>query len=157
MNQKLFILIIALGTSWTESLPIGGAFASSSSAESTATPSPVIIVHPNNPLTEIDPQFLSRAFLKKKTEWPHGEVIKPVDLKPTIPIRQVFSKYVLGRTVPEVKVYWQQNIFSGHKIPPPEFDAEEEVVAYILRTPGAIGYVSSKTKTAGSKILSLRK
>jgi len=149
MNKKLFILITALGILRTEALPGTGAFA--------ASPTPIIIVHPDNPSTEIDPRFLSRVFLKKKTEWPDGQIIKPVDLKPSTPVRQAFSNDLLGRTVPEVKVYWQQNIFSGHKVPPPELDAEEEVVAYVLRNPGAIGYVSSGTRIGDSKILSLKK
>jgi len=39
-------------------------------------------------------------------------------------------------------VYWQRKMSQG-VTPPPVRTTDEEVVAYVARTPGAIGYVSS--------------
>jgi ABC-type phosphate transport system substrate-binding protein len=41
-----------------------------------------------------------------------------------------------------VKSYWQQQIFSGRDVPPPEKQTENDVVAFVRSNPGAIGYVS---------------
>ena len=38
-------------------------------------------------------------------------------------------------------MYWQQRIFSGRDVPPPEFELDREVVEYVLKHAGAIGYV----------------
>ena len=38
--------------------------------------------------------------------------------------------------------YWQQMVFSGRELPPPELDSDEDVVRFVLKYPGAIGYVS---------------
>jgi hypothetical protein len=52
-----------------------------------------------------------------------------------------------------VKSYWQQLIFSGRGVPPPELDTEEEVIRYVGRHPGALGYVSSYGEVGGVKVV----
>lgn len=102
-----------------------------------------VIVNPNNPSVAVDREFLADAFLKKTTTWPKGgETIRPVDLPPRSAVRRQFSEEILHRSVAEVKGYWQQRIFSGRDVPPPELDADEDVVRYVLKYEGAVGYVS---------------
>src|SRR4051812_20972356 len=87
-----------------------------------------LIVNPANGVTALDRKFLADAFLKKTTRWPGGELIRPVDLGTESAIRRRFSEDVLGRSVAAVKSYWQQMIFSGRAVPPPELDSDEEVI-----------------------------
>lgn len=122
----------------------------------TTQPAFRLIVHPGNGASGLERRFIADAFLKKTTRWPNGEVIRPVDLGPSSPIRHSFSEEVLGRTVDAVKSYWQQAIFSGRDVPPPEFDSEDDVVKYVLKHPGALGYVSTSVNLAGAKVVSLR-
>ena len=105
-------------------------------------PSYRIIVHPENPTSKAPRQFLASAFLKEVTRWDGGESLRPVDLKPQTTTRRRFSESVLNRSVAAVKSYWQQRIFSGRGVPPPELDSDEAVVAYVLKHRGAVGYVS---------------
>jgi ABC-type phosphate transport system substrate-binding protein len=63
---------------------------------------------------------------------------------------------VLKRSVAAVKSYWQQKVFSGQNVPPPELDSDQQVVTFVLRNPGAVGYVSSAANVEGVKTLSLR-
>ena len=116
----------------------------------------VVIVHPNNGVTSLERQFLADAFLKKATSWPSGNVIRPVDLAPGSSARRQFSEEVLHRSIAEVKGYWQQRIFSGRDVPPPEFDTDEDVVAYVLRHDGAVGYVSNGAALRGTKTVVVR-
>jgi ABC-type phosphate transport system substrate-binding protein len=125
------------------------------SGESRA-PSYEMIVNPSNPTTSVDREFLASAFLKKTTEWPSGEVIRPVDLPQSSPVRRRFSDEVLHRSVSEVKSYWQQRIFSGRDVPPPELDTDDQVVTYVLRHAGAVGYVSAEAALNGTKVLEVR-
>jgi len=115
-----------------------------------------IIVNASNSTGSVDRDFLAGAFLKKTTEWPSGEVIRPVDLPPDSPVRRRFSEEVLHRSISEVKGYWQQRIFSGRDVPPPELDSDDEVVGYVLRHPGAVGYVSGGAALNGTKVLTVR-
>jgi ABC-type phosphate transport system substrate-binding protein len=124
-----------------------------------AQPNPppyVVIVNPRNDLASVDRKFLEDAFLKKVTRWPNDETIRPVDLPARSPIRRRFTMEVLGRTVDAVKLYWQQRIFSGRDVPPPELDTDAEVVQYVLRHGGAVGYVSGGASLDGSKVLGVR-
>jgi hypothetical protein len=50
-----------------------------------------------------------------------------------------------------VKNYWQQRIFSGRDLPPPELDSDEAVVSYVLSHRGALGYVSGAAKLDKAK------
>jgi ABC-type phosphate transport system substrate-binding protein len=115
-----------------------------------------VIVHPTNPATTVDRRFLEDAFLKRAVRWPNGKVIRPVDQSSKSTARSSFSKDVLNRSIGAVKAYWQQRIFSGTDIPPPEFDSDEQVVAYVLKYDGAVGYISGAANLGGSKALSLR-
>jgi ABC-type phosphate transport system substrate-binding protein len=123
-----------------------------------ADPPPVyqVIVNPNNPYTSVPRRFLVDAFLKKTTTWASGDVIRPVDLGPKSPVRARFSEDVLRRSVAEVKSYWQQRIFSGGDVPPPELASDEEVVSYVLKYPWAVGYVSGGAKLDGTKTVTIR-
>src|SRR5688500_7955844 len=115
-----------------------------------------VIVHPENGVREVERKFLSDAFLKKTTGWPGGEQVRPVARPADSPIRRRFSQHVLGRTLPAVKSYWQQLIFSGRDVPPPELDTEDKVVEYVRKNRGAIGYVSPQADVSGVKVLSIQ-
>jgi len=114
-----------------------------------------IIVHPDNPVTSVDRQFLADAFLKKVTRWPDHRVMHPVDLRASAAPRSHFSKEVLKRSVAAIKAYWQQRIFSGRGVPPPELGAEDDVVAYVLKYNGAVGYVSAAADLKGAKAVTV--
>ena len=115
-----------------------------------------VIANPTNPITGVERRFLAQAFLKKATQWSDGEVIRPVDLAGDAPARRHFSEDVLERTVAAVKSYWQQVIFSGRGVPPPELDSEKAVIAYVLANKGAIGYLPAGTDPGGARVVKVR-
>ncbi len=123
-----------------------------------AGPAPdfIIIVHPSNESTAVERSFLEEAFLKKITQWPSGEVIRPVDLGPSSPVRRKFSEQILNRSVEAVKGYWQQRIFSGRDTPPPELETDDDVVAFVLKHEGGIGYVSGAAALHGARPLGVK-
>ena len=115
-----------------------------------------VIVHPNNSAISLDRRFVEDAFLKKIAAWPGGTVIRPVDLAAYSPVRRKFTEDILNRSVEAVKGYWQQRIFSGRDVPPPELDTDEDVIAYVLKYEGSIGYVSGSANLRGTKALAVR-
>lgn len=132
------------------------AVASPSPSPSTPRPGFQVIRNPDNPIDAVDRQFLEDAFLKKKTSWPTGAVIRPVDLAPAAPVRRRFSDEVLRRPVDAIRSYWQQRIFAGRELPPPELETDADVVRFVLREPGAVGYVSSTAALNGTKVLNIK-
>lgn len=119
-----------------------------------------VIVNARSPIESLDRRSLANMFLKKVRRWPEDGAILPVDLGAESPARRHFSEEVLNRSVAGVKSYWQQLIFSGRDLPPPELATDEEVIQYVSKTPGAIGYISNSRSDALSskdvKALSLR-
>jgi len=115
-----------------------------------------LIVNPKNDATGVDRRFVADAFLKKITRWPDGESVHPVDLSAESLARARFSEEVIRRSVPAVKSYWQQLVFSGRDVPPPELDRDEDVIAYVLRFPGGIGYVSGAADVDRVKVVTIK-
>ena len=115
-----------------------------------------IICHPDNAGGATDRQFLEDAFLKKTRFWPSGTAIRPVDLTAASPVRRQFSEEILRRPVDAVRNYWQQRIFAGRDLPPPELEADADVVNFVLRNRGALGYVSASSPLSGARVLTVR-
>jgi hypothetical protein len=114
-----------------------------------------IIVHPSNPARNVESSLVADLFLKKVTRWGHGEAARPLDQRPDSAVRRAFSSKILKKTVTAVRSYWQQRIFSGRDVPPPELDSDEAVVDYVSRNPGAVGYVSAAAKLGPTRELNL--
>jgi len=115
-----------------------------------------VVVNPGNPLTAVERQFVLDAFLKRATRWENGDALHPVDLIADSPVRRRFSQDVLGRPVSAIQSYWQQAIFSGRDVPPPELDTDEAVIQYVLKYRGAVGYVSETADTHAVKIVTVK-
>lgn len=101
-----------------------------------------VIVNAANPVTSMSRADVAKLFLKKTAAWESGTPAAPVELPGTAKAREAFAREVLNKTVSQVKSYWQQQIFSGRDVPPPEKPTENDVVAFVRSNPGAIGYVS---------------
>jgi ABC-type phosphate transport system substrate-binding protein len=123
-----------------------------------ATPAPGfrVIVNAANPTVNVERRFLADLFLKKITRWPSGDGARPVDERDESPARQRFSEEVLERSVASVKNYWAQQVFSGRNVPPPELDSDDDVVRFVLKNAGAVGYVSAGTAPGGTKTLTVK-
>jgi ABC-type phosphate transport system substrate-binding protein len=110
-----------------------------------------VIVNAKNPATKLSKEFVTDAFLKKRTRWSGDSIIHPVDLPQSHSTRAKFSRAVLGRDVGAVRRYWAQLVFSGRGVPPPEVTDEDAVIAYVAKNAGAIGYVSATATLSGVK------
>jgi ABC-type phosphate transport system substrate-binding protein len=129
--------------------------APSAGAQSPAPPAFRVIVNGANPYARLQRDFVANAFLRKTSRWGHGEMIRPVDQDGDSAARRRFSSDVLRRSVSAVRSYWQQLIFSGRGLPPPELDSDQAVVGYVARNRGAVGYVSGSADVSGVKVVSV--
>lgn len=115
-----------------------------------------VIVNADNPAAAVEREFLADAFLKRVSRWPAGETIEPVDLRSDSPVRAQFSVVVLRRSVAAVRSYWQQRIFAGRGVPPPEVDSDSAAIHYVKKHRGGVGYVSRDADIREVKVLALR-
>jgi ABC-type phosphate transport system substrate-binding protein len=115
-----------------------------------------VVVNEANGVSSISRGDLAKIFLKKSGKWSDGSKADPVDLVADSPARASFSEDVLGKSVSAIKSYWQRLVFSGRGVPPAEKPSDAEVVAYVKKTPGAVGYVSAGADVAGVKVLDIR-
>jgi hypothetical protein len=133
-------------------LAISWLVSTSARADSPPAESFVVIVNVRNPARSADRDFVADAFLKKASRWDDGEALRPGDLRTSAAARRAFSTAVLQRSVAAVRSYWQQCIFSGRNVPPPELDSDEAMLRYVAKYRGAVGYVSGATKLDGSNV-----
>jgi hypothetical protein len=102
-----------------------------------------LVVNRANELHSLPVGAVSDYFMRKKTSWPDGTAVKPIDLLVESKARQAFSYAVLDKSASTVRMFWQRQVFSGRIAPPPEVPTELALLAYVGENPGAIGYVSA--------------
>lgn len=116
----------------------------------------VIIAHPAVAADRLERRELERIYLGKTSRWADGVAVAPAMLKEG-PVHAEFVADCLDRPVHRFVTYWRQMVFTGKGVPPAGFDREQELVAYVAATPGAVGYARPGTAAAaaGVKILPL--
>ena len=116
----------------------------------------VVIVNPQSSVDSVDRDFLRDAYLKKTTEWGSGETIRPIDLTAKYAARDRFTEQVVRKTPAQLKTYWNQQIFSGKGVPPPEAEAPADVIEYVLANKGAVGYIPADVDAGKAKVIRIR-
>ena len=116
-----------------------------------------VIVNPENKIDEVDRDFLRDVYLKKATEWGDGATVRPVDLSARHPVRDRFRDDVLRKTATaQLHSYWNQQIFSGKGVPPPEAESTADEINYVLANPGGVGYLPHDADPGRAKVVRLR-
>lgn len=136
---------------------IAASAAAQPSSDRASTREFVVVVNAANPAESIDRDELSKMFFKRLVKWPNGVAVDPIDLPPAVQPRIAFSKSVHRKPVGAIRAFWQQQIFSGRDVPPPEKNSDADVIEYVSRNPGAVGYVSATQQLqSGVKAVEIR-
>jgi ABC-type phosphate transport system substrate-binding protein len=103
----------------------------------------VVVVHPSVAGINVRRGDLAAVFLKKAARWGTGATAVPVDQSGTSPVRNAFSQAVLGMPVATAVQYWQKQMFETNPLRPPVVKGTDaEVLAFVEKNAGAVGYVS---------------
>src|ERR1700691_6360445 len=94
---------------------------------------------------------LKRVFLEEKMALADGSHVEPV-IERSGRVHAAFLEY-LGMSEDDLQTYYRTLVFTGKGSMPKELGSDAEVVAYVARTRGAIGYVSSRATVGGVKEL----
>jgi ABC-type phosphate transport system substrate-binding protein len=111
-----------------------------------------VIVNVANPIEGLTKPEAARLFLTRTT-WDSGEPAYPVDLAATSPVREEFSRDVLGVSAAAAVQQWKR----AEAEAPPSMATDREVLAFVRLKRGAIGYVSSAANVQGVKVVAIIK
>jgi hypothetical protein len=114
-----------------------------------------IIANPGVKSSSLAPEELKGVFLLTKISLKDGSPVEPV-LDTDSALHEAFIKDYLGKTDAALQAYYRSLIFTGKASMPKTFRTEAEVVAYVAKTKGAVGYVSTGTDTTGVKVLEVK-
>lgn len=113
-----------------------------------------IIANPGVKTGTISARDLKRVFLLQQRTLADGSSVVPV-LQRSGPVHAAFLKQYLDRASEELQAYYQGLVFTGKGSMPRQMSSDAEVLAYVAKTKGAIGYVSTSASTAGVKVLAV--
>ena len=97
---------------------------------------------------------LKRIFLEENRSLDDGTHIEPV-LEKNGSAHRTFLQEYIGRTDDDLQTFYRVLVFTGRGSIPKELGSDAEVVAYVSRTRGAIGYISAESSTLGVKTLAI--
>jgi hypothetical protein len=69
---------------------------------------------------------------------------------------EAFIKEYLGKNDTALQAFYRSLVFTGKASMPKSLASDAEVVAYVAKTKGAIGYVSNAASTEGVKVLQVK-
>jgi TonB family protein len=97
---------------------------------------------------------LRKVFLEEQNTLRDGTHVEPV-LKKGGPTHQAFLRECLGRTDDDLQTHYRVLVFTGKGSMPKELGSDAEIVAYVAKTRGAIGYVSAEASAEGVKTIAI--
>lgn len=97
---------------------------------------------------------LKSVFLQEKLALRDGTRVEPV-LEKGGEAHTAFLREYLNRNDDDLQTYYRALVFTGRGAMPKQLGSDAEVVIYVAKTRGAIGYVSASTTAEGAKILAV--
>jgi hypothetical protein len=114
-----------------------------------------IIANESVTATSVSAEELKGIFLATKTSLSDGSHVVPV-LEKGGPVHEAFLKEYLSKSDSALETYYRSLVFTGKASMPKTLGADAEVVAYVTKTKGAVGYVAADAATDGVKVLEVK-
>lgn len=117
----------------------------------------VLIITNNNVAEDtMTEDQIKDIFLGKKIKWADNKKVHFAILKNETIHKQFLEAYI-DKSKSQYKRYWKQMVFSGRGSMPVSFDTPEELVQYVAKTEGAVGYIDEGTTVVNVKTINLTK
>lgn len=101
-----------------------------------------VVVATDAPVKSVSLTELRLIYWRKKTHWPSGQRLHPVNLPSDNAMRLQFSTSVLGSLPSTQHDYWNGLYFHGIS-PPHVVYSDEAAIRYVQETAGSIAYVDA--------------
>jgi len=113
-----------------------------------------VIANPSVKIESISISEIKSVFLEERNSLHDGTHVEPV-LSKGGPAHESFLKEYLDKNNDALQDYYRALFFTGKGLMPKALRSDEEVAAYVAKTRGAIGYVSSTAPVDGVKTLTV--
>jgi ABC-type phosphate transport system substrate-binding protein len=113
-----------------------------------------IIANASIGVSTITAEELKNVFLANKTSLADGSHVEPVLGKGAT--HDVFLRTYLAKSGAALDTYYRSLVFTGKGSMPKTLGSDADVVSYVAKTRGAIGYVNPASPVAGVKTLEVR-
>jgi ABC-type phosphate transport system substrate-binding protein len=115
----------------------------------------VVITNSETALDEISAEDLKSIFLGTKMALKGGIRVEPVVAK-SGPAHAAFLRSYLSKTDVALQIYYRSLVFSGQGSMPATVSSDAEVIAFVEKTRGAIGYVAASSDIGSAKALRIK-
>jgi len=112
-----------------------------------------VITHPGVKEIGLSKAKLARIYLGKLKKYSNGKKIKAVDLPRETAAHKKFYKSVVKKSDSAVNRYWAKLKYTGKGKPPKKLSTSAEVIQWVSRTEGAIGYIDGKSLNKSVKVV----
>lgn len=102
----------------------------------------LVICNKSAPVESLSRQDIQEIFLGKNRFWSNQDKIIFVTLDEKIPAHRMFLRAYIRKTPVQYVNYWKKMLFTGKGHYPVSFSDEDELIDYVSKTKGAIGYAS---------------
>jgi ABC-type phosphate transport system substrate-binding protein len=109
-----------------------------------------VIAHPG--VRGLDAEAIRRVYSGRMVEL-EGQPLRPLQLATGHPLRRRFATAVLQQSDEDFIAYWTVRRYIGKGAPPRELGSSAEVIAQVIATPGAIGYVDATDLKPGLHVV----
>lgn len=114
-----------------------------------------VIANSGLSVSAVSSEDLKGVFLITKTSLADGSHVEPVLAKGGA-AHEAFLKEYLGKTDAGLQAYYRSLVFTGKGSMPKMLPSDADVIAYVAKTKGAIGYVGRSAAAAGVKVLDVK-
>jgi TonB family protein len=112
-----------------------------------------VIANPSVKVESISARELKSLYLGEKSSI-NGTHVEPV-IERRGPAHEAFLRDYLGQTDDQLQKYYEALVFTGRGSMPKTVSSDAEVVAYVAKTRGAIGYVGTGASVEGVRTLAV--
>lgn len=109
-----------------------------------------VVAHPDSQVITLDRAQLINIYMGRYRQFPTGEAALPVDLST---LKERFYRALVSKDLAEINSYWARLVFSGQVSPPLQLQSAEDVLEYVRRNPGALGFVDAAEVPADIKVV----
>ena len=105
----------------------------------------------------VNEKTISRAEIKNifigvVTRWPDKQKIRFAILTKADE-HEIFTKKYINKSISQFRCFWRNQVFTGQGNFPKIMSTEQDIIAYVARTKGAIGYISSSVSIENVNVL----
>lgn len=105
---------------------------------STISAEEAVLVNTSTAIVTISEDDLKNYYLGKRSSWPDGSKVTVVVLKDGASHESLMKK--LGKSTSQFSTGWKKLVFTGKGSMPEQVSSEDELVAFVAKNPGSIGY-----------------